>query len=99
MDDNEKLILAAQAQFFEQLTKVRLELSQDAKDMRSDILEALKSAHGENIKRMEDLGDALKAHESKDDTRFLTVFRWMWICVGGAAVFGIIGNIALALWK
>lgn len=92
-------MLAAQTQFFEQLTNVRKEMSADVKETRAEIISVLKEAHVENVKRLDTLAQSLTAHEDKDDERFLTVHRWMWICIGGAAVLGIVGNVALALWK
>lgn len=110
MDENEKSMLAAQTQFFEQLTEVRKELSADAKDMRNEVLGAFKEAHTENVKRLDGLAKSLEAHENKDDERFLknderftehklAVYRWIWLCIGGATVIAVIGNVVLALWK
>lgn len=90
MDERDKILLEAQKAFFEQISAVRRELADDAKEMRHELIEAFNRAHDENKERMEAIVKALGEHDDKDqkhyadDDRRFTVFNRVAFMLAGA---------------
>ena len=97
-------ILAAQKEFYEAINGVRKELSDDAKQMRAELMVVFQEAHRENKESMKMIADNLaqsimenQMHAKEDNKRFDSVNRIVYMALGAFGIISLAVQVYAAL--